>query len=134
MTNFKLTPLHYAISVQDLDESINWYNNILGFTLIDKTYVEPAHSQCATMRNGSFEMEIFRHDDTRPMTEARLDPDKNPQDQGPQHICFRVDDLDGFIEEVKSKGVKILIGPVMMGTTKLYYIADNNGIPIELMN
>ena len=32
---------HVAISVADLDESIAWYQEMFGFTLVAQTYVPP---------------------------------------------------------------------------------------------
>ena len=131
---FKITPAHYAISVADLDESIAWYEEMLGFQLIEKSYAGPPQSTIAILQNGDFRMELFLHDDTQPMPEFFRDPDAHPRQQGPQHIAFWVDDLDGLMEQLTAKGVKVLVGPVVMGGTKLYYIADNSGIPIELMS
>ena len=133
MTGFKLRPLHYAISVQDLDASLAWYEEMFGFTEISRTYVDPAKAVCVTAGSDVFQIEIFRQDETIPMEDWRKDPDANVQHQGSQHICFEVDDLEGFIAELRAKGATILFGPVFMGDISLYYIADNNGIPIELM-
>ena len=133
MTNFKITPLHYAISVQDLEASAAWYDEMFGFKEVSRNYVDPARSNVLTIGDDNFQIEMFRHEETIPMEEWRKDPDANVQHQGAQHICFHVDDLEGFIAELRGKGAKILFGPVMMGDISLYYIADNNDIPIEIM-
>ena len=107
---FKITPAHYAISVADLDESIAWYEEMLGFQLIEKSYAGPPQSMIAILQNGDFRMELFLHDDTQPMPEFFRDPDAHPRQQGPQHIAFWVDDLDGLMEQLTAKGVKVLVG------------------------
>ena len=132
--SIQIRPAHYAISVADLDESIAWYEEMLGFQLIEKSYAGPPQSNIAILENDGFRIELFLHDDTQPMPEFFRDPDAHPRQQGPQHIAFWVDDLDGLMERLTAKGVKVLVGPVVMGDTKLYYIADNSGIPIELMS
>ena len=35
--------------------------------------------------------------------------------------------------QLREKGVEIVVGPVRMGANTLYYIHDNSGNPIELM-
>ena len=134
MSNFNIRPAHYAISVADLDASIAWYEEMLGFHLVSKSYAGPPHSMIASIERDGFQIELFLHDDTQPMPEFFRDPDAHPRQQGPQHIAFYAEDLDALMEHLIAHGVQILVGPVDMNGTKLYYIADNSGIPIELMS
>ena len=133
MSDFSIRPAHYAISVADLDASIAWYEEMLGFRLVSKSYAGPPHSMIASIERDGFQIELFLHDDTQPMPEFFRDPDAHPRQQGPQHIAFYVNDLDALLEHLTARGVKILVGPGMMGETKFCYIADNSGIPLELM-
>ena len=48
-------------------------------------------------------------------------------------MCFRVTELDSFVEKLRQKGVTIVMGPGTMGETRFYYIADPSGVLLELM-
>lgn len=124
---------HAAISVANMEESIAWYHEAFGFELVSTEYVPPCRSTVATLSNGSFALEIFLHDETVPLSERRRNPDLDPMEQGTKHICFGTDDLEGMITELKEKGVKILVGPAKVGESTVYYISDNSGNPLELM-
>ena len=124
---------HAAISVENIEESIEWYREKLGFELVSIEYIPPCRSNVATLSNGSFSLEIFLHDETVPLSESRKNPDLDPMEQGTKHICFGTDDIDGMITDLKAKGVEILVGPVDVGGHTVYYISDNSGNPLELM-
>lgn len=124
---------HVAISVADLDESIAWYREMFGFEPISEEYAPPCRSKIVTLSNGDFELELFLHDETQPLSDLRMDPDTDPMEQGVKHFCFGTDDIASLIDELTAKGVKILVGPVPMGSHTIYYIQDNSGNPLELM-
>ena len=124
---------HIAISVADLEESAAWYREMFGFEQISSEYVQPCHSQITTMTNGRIGLELFLHDDSIPLPDIRKNPDTDPKEQGIKHFCFATEDLQGLLAELTDKGVKVLVGPVPMGTHTVCYIQDNSGNPIELM-
>ena len=124
---------HVAISVADLEETIAWYRDCLGFVLIGREYVPPVEAEVATMARDGVELEIFCHPGSSPMTEERKDPDRDPHTQGVKHFCLGTDHLEELVAGLREKGVEIVVGPVRMGSNTLYYIHDNSGNPIELM-
>lgn len=124
---------HAAISVQNADESIDWYRKCLGFEVVSRGYHEPTMSDLTVMRRGNVELEIFCREGSKPMTELRKNPDLDPGEQGVKHFCLGTDDLDGLMAHLAQYNVEIVVGPVEMGNLKLYYIHDNSGNPIELM-
>ena len=124
---------HVAISVQDADETIDWYSKCLGFEVVSRGYHPPTDSELIVMVRGGVELEIFCRKGSKSMTEERKNPDLDPGTQGVKHFCLGTDDLDGLMEHLSRFGVEIVVGPVMMGDVKLYYIHDNSGNPIELM-
>ena len=124
---------HVAISVADLDESAAWYQEMFGFRTISEAYAPPCKSRIVTMSNGSIELELFLHDETQPLADVLKDPDTAPMVQGVAHFCFGTDDIEGLVAELKAKGVKVLVGPATMGSHTIYYIQDNSGNPVELM-
>lgn len=132
MSKVDLRPHHVGIAVGDLEASIKWYEEMLGFTYTGRIYVDHLRCEIAMMKNGSFELELFRHDDTLPQPAGREHPDTDMITQGTKHICFTVSGLDDFIAGLQAKGVKVIVGPGVFGSNKFYYICDNTGVLIEL--
>jgi len=132
LNKIELRPHHLGISVADLDESIRWYEEMLGFSLTDRVYVEHLRCQIATLKNGSFDLELFCHDDSLSLPAERLHPDTDIITQGTKHFCFTVSGLDEFVAELQSKGVNVIVGPGVFGSSRFYYICDNSGILLEL--
>lgn len=128
-----ILPQHVGISVADMDVSINWYGDILGFTQVFRTFVSHINCDIAVLRNGSFEIELFHHRDSRSLPKDRLHSDEDMITQGTKHMCFRVTELDSFVGKLRQKGVTIVMGPGTMGEIRFYYIADPSGVLIELI-
>jgi methylmalonyl-CoA/ethylmalonyl-CoA epimerase len=126
-------PLHVGISVSNIEESISWYREMLGFEMVRQEYVEPLKCKIAFIRNGNFEIELFQHDETIALPKERLHPNSDIQTQGTKHICFANDNVPEFAETLKTKGADIALGPLHMGADAVLYIRDNNGTLIEFI-
>ncbi len=50
----------FAIVVSDIDKSINWYNNILEFSLLNKREVESIGLKQANLNRGNVHLEIIQ--------------------------------------------------------------------------
>ncbi len=124
---------HFAISVADMDETIEWYDRVLGFKPISREHLKGPRCEMATLSNGSLEIEVFLHDETIPIPPERTSTATDPQTQGMKHVCFGCDDLDAVIDHLNACGVKIIMGPVSMGDKRLLYINDNTGNLLEFM-
>ncbi|MBQ9828084.1 MAG: VOC family protein [Lachnospiraceae bacterium] len=139
MADIKIKPIHLSISVNDLDESLKWYKEHLGFELVFRMYLRSHRAQLAFVRNGDFEIEMFRHDDTSPVPPERLDPHEDQKIQGTKHIAFLTDDVDELAKQLASEGVEIVTGPKIMECKeagvreKICFIHDCNGICIEFI-
>jgi lactoylglutathione lyase len=117
---------HLGFLVQDLEKSIDFYVNKLGFkekfTLNnDKgqpwiVYIEVSNSQL---------IELFP-------SEAPID--KRTEYSSYQHLCLEVENIHGLVRELKLKDVEI-DQPIIMGLDHNYqsWIHDPDGNPIELM-
>lgn len=124
---------HVAISVADLNASIDWYHRCLGFNLLGQEYVPPVDAMVATMERDGLELEIFCHEGSTPLTQERTDPNRDVHTQGVKHFCFGTDRLEELVTFLRSQRVEIVLGPVQLGGNTLYYIHDNSGNLIELM-
>ena len=121
--------LHSMIRVNDLEESIKFYTEVLGMKLLrEKEYPE-----------GKFSLAFLGYWDETENTviELTYNWDKNDYEHGNAfgHIAIEVDDIYKVCEEIKNKGVKVIRdpGPMMGSRLLLAFIEDPNGYKIELI-
>jgi catechol 2,3-dioxygenase-like lactoylglutathione lyase family enzyme len=125
---------HYAITVYDLDESIAWYERVLGYRLAQRNDIPHLGIDTAHMDapDGSIMLEIFApKQGLNPLPEARKDPDDDMFTVGNKHFCLTVPDADQTVQELEALGIEILRDIQPWGHHALY-IADNSGNLIEL--
>ena len=129
---FELKFHHAGISVPNLDSSIAWYSEMLGFELVKKDYLPPAKAKLAFLRRGDLRVELFEVDGAAPLPEDRRDPDKDVGTHGNKHFCFAVKNVRATVEELKRRGVDIVFVKDVNPTMTVSYIRDNAGNLIEL--
>ncbi|MBN2616983.1 MAG: VOC family protein [Spirochaetales bacterium] len=114
--------LWVTINVKDMEESLNFYQEILGLKLNRKLNPLPG-TEIAFLGNGGTEVELIR----------------NVQNGKPQYgndisMGFSVKSLDEEIKRLKKTGVKDIQGPFQPNPTiKFIYITDPNGVKIQLV-
>ncbi|MDO4196843.1 MAG: VOC family protein [Prevotellaceae bacterium] len=119
---------HIAIIASDIERSIAFYVDVLGFTIIRKVYREERDSWKVDLAlNGDYLIELFTFPDApqRP---------SYPEALGLRHLAFTVDDIETSISELQSKGIEtesIRIDPFT--GYKCVFFADPDGLPIELV-
>ncbi len=98
---------HGGVSVPSLAEAIDWYGRVLGFEVEKHFRIEPAKANAAMIRRGAMRFELFEVEGAAPLPEDRRMPIPDLKTNGNKHIAFQVDDLDGFLAEMETKGVNI---------------------------
>ena len=90
MGNLQLWHHHGALSVPDLDASIQWYCQTLGFT-VEQRFAHPKvkDAEVAMLRNGSMHIELFMLPDAVPASPARSDPHGDLLTHGHKHVELR---------------------------------------------
>ena len=137
MSGTYLTPLHVSHSVKDIDASIEWYMKHLHFELVFKMYLAVHNAHLAFLRHGTFIVELFMHDESKPIPESRLDPHEDQKTRGCKHLGFLVDDAEKLCERLRSEGVTIVREPKVMENPekgireKIFFIHDPDRINIE---
>ena len=121
--------LHSMIRVNDLEESIKFYIEVLGMKLLrEKEYPEAKFSLAFLGYGNETENTVI---------ELTYNWDTKDYEHGNAfgHIAIEVDDIYKVCEEIKSKGVKVIRDPgTMMGSRLLLaFIEDPNGYKIELI-
>ncbi len=133
---------HVGVFVSDLEHSVAWYEEILGFKLMYRVEIELPYignADMAFLKNGDMHMELYGspHLDSFSM-EHYLG------ELGTKHLCFWVDD-DAFekmrsyiVDEKKLTIIDDCCHPEEIcgkpGGNKVLYFEDPDGIPIEIID
>jgi lactoylglutathione lyase len=122
--------LHTMIRVNDLDESIKFYCDVLGMKLLRKKEYPSGRFTLAFVGYGSESEEA--------VVELTYNWDTHKYDLGNGfgHIALGVEDIYRTCDNLKAKGAKIVRepGPMKHGGSEIAFIEDPNGYKIELID
>jgi methylmalonyl-CoA/ethylmalonyl-CoA epimerase len=125
---------HVGISVANLEESVGWYVEMLGFELVRPINRNPDSAMTiAQIRRGDFNIELFEIEGAAPLPEYRLDPSADLRVHGLAHFAFEVGDAIAVMEELEAKGVEIVLRPREGGGPAFFFVADNSGNTFEFI-
>ncbi len=100
-----ISPFAVVMSVPELESTINWYQNVLGFEKIaeyDLTKEQGNHLVLLSKNN--YMIELVKNQSSKPKEIAELPP-HHYKVQGITQFTFKVPDVDLALQELKSKGV-----------------------------
>lgn len=111
--------IKYAtIIVNDMEESIKFYTEVMGFKIDSKYDLGPAGTITLLKGEGETMVEII----------------KNPVNEpGLYSIGMDVEDLNATVKDLKSKGAKITMEPTKITVGTLAFLEDPNGARIALI-
>ena len=106
---------HTAISSGDIERSLHFYRDLLGFeevfklnwevgtkTLDDITGLTDSSARVVMLKAGNACVELFEYATPAP----KLAEDRRPVcDHGITHLCLQVSDIDGEYERLKAAGI-----------------------------
>jgi catechol 2,3-dioxygenase-like lactoylglutathione lyase family enzyme len=137
---------HTCFTVSDLDRSLAFYRDLLGCQVIAEQEKEggylaaivgypDAHVRMAHLRvpGGEHVIELFEY-----LSPQGKRADVQPSNVGASHLCFLVDDLPAFYEQLQKHGVDSFVSsPVEVDTGVnrggyALYLTDPDGITVEL--
>jgi methylmalonyl-CoA/ethylmalonyl-CoA epimerase len=130
----KKTIDHIGVAVRNIEDTIRFYENVLGAKLIDRyrSDAKGVESEIAIMEVDGARTELLAptNNDTSPI--ARFIKQKG---KGVHHIAYRVDDLDAALKELEQQGIRILEDSLRINKhgRRLIYLnpADTEGTIIE---
>jgi lactoylglutathione lyase len=121
--------LHTMLRVKNLEESIQFYCDLLGMKLLrQKDYP-----------GGEFTLAFVGYGDETDHTVLELTYNwgKDDYDMGDAygHIAIEADDIYATCEAIKAKGGKVVRepGPMKHGSTVIAFVEDPNGYKVELI-
>lgn len=118
---------HIAVNTLDIEESIRFYEEILGFEVCSRADMGPLDLVYLKITENQF-LELF---DLRGNAEAGS---VTGNQQGLRHIALDVEDVEAWNRKLKEKQVEIteelsVLGPI---SKKCVLFKDPNGVIIEL--
>lgn len=122
---------HAGLSVPDLEASIKWYGEVLGFKVEKRMEIPPIGAKIAFLKRDDFRLEIFEMDGAKPMSEDRKVPNKDLLTHGWKHLSIEVPDAREALDKLKAAGVEIAMENVIDGVA-MGFIRDNAGNLIEI--
>lgn len=127
MSKFISSVHHIAIIASDYAKSKHFYNEILGFEIINEAYREHRDSYKLDLKvdeHTQIELFSFPNPPSRPST---------PEACGLRHLAFRVFDLDYVITHLASHDVECEPIRIDEFTDKKFtFFKDPDGLPLEL--
>lgn len=121
--------LHTMIRVNDLEESLKFYRDILEMEVLRRKDYDSGRFTLVFVGYGSEEQQS--------VLELTYNWDTHRYEQGTAfgHIALGVDDLYRTCEKLRARGAKITRepGPMKFGGTEIAFLEDPNGYEIELI-
>ena len=117
---------HIAIINSDLNKSKHFYIDILGLELIREVYRKERDDYKLDLKIGDSEIELF-------IIKNRPARPSYPESYGLRHLAFKVDDIEGVVKELETKGVKceaIRLDEITNKRMTFFFDPDNQ--PLEL--
>ncbi len=131
---------HSSFTVSNLDRSVAFYRDLLGFTVengfdaqgpaIEQITALPgAHLKITHLLLGEFRLELIEY-----LSPAGRPIDLSTNNVGSAHIAFYADDVEKTYRDLSEKGVRFKSAPVAAapGRPRVAYFLDPDGITLEL--
>lgn len=131
---------HPSITTANLDRLIDFYCQVIGFTLIDRfgwensdlidkvVGLEGSATRGAMLRAGNCYLELFEYSSPSPRTQSPL----RPCDGGYTHICLDVVDIQHEYARLLAAGMPFNTAPENFGELWAAYGRDPDGNIIEI--
>ena len=121
--------LHTMIRVVDLEKSIRFYTEGLGFTLVSRNDYPDGKFTLAFLRSGN--------SDNEPMIELTYNWETSKYERGNAygHVAYSVDSIDKVRERLRKHGYDLSWGPgsTPNGRRTMAFVDDPDGYEIELL-
>ncbi len=117
-----------AISVSNIDESVEWYEDKLGFQLQNRRKVSTGIEIALIEKNGFF-IDLIYIAGSENLEGSPKEPPEHLKVQGLRNLVFWVDDLKSADAQLKSKGVELIWESryIPEVETSVTNFRDNNG-------
>lgn len=113
---------HVTIMVKNLEDSINFYENIIGLPIVNRFSAGP-EQEIVFLGEGETLVELVHNKNIQ-----------NPNIGQDISIGFEVEKLDEMILTIKEKGIEFHSGPFQPNEfTRFFFIQDPNGVKVQFL-
>ncbi|MDI6874706.1 VOC family protein [Candidatus Solincola sp.] len=113
--------IRYAtIMVADLEESVRFYTEVLGFEVESRHDPRPGVRIVLLKGDGDALVELIRDEN-------------DPRQPGLYSVGMEVEDIHATVRELKAKGARITMEPTPITVGTLAFLEDPNGVRIALI-
>ncbi len=123
---------HIGIAVENLEQSMAFYRDVLGLELHGTETVEEQKVKVAFFPVGDTEIELLESTDP----EGPIAKFIAAKGQGVQHLAFRVKDIEKTLADLKARGVRLIDEKPRYGAggAKIAFLHPKatNGVLVEL--
>jgi methylmalonyl-CoA/ethylmalonyl-CoA epimerase len=130
---FEVHPHHWGLSVPDLEATIRWYREMLGFSVEMRQEMPHVPLKGAFLKRGDFRLEVFEVVGAAPLPPERREVDEDLRTHGNKHMALTVPSVPEALAFLRPRGVEVAMEPMSVEGTVACYIRDNSGILIELV-
>ncbi|MDM3871644.1 lactoylglutathione lyase [Porticoccus sp. W117] len=122
--------LHTMLRVGDLEQSISFYCDVLGMSLLRRKDYPDGRFTLAFLGYGP------ESENTALELTHNWDTDSYEKGTGFGHLAIAVPDVYAACEQIRAKGGRVVreAGPMKHGTTVLAFVEDPDGYQIELLS
>lgn len=129
---FSAQPYLVSISVPNFDETIKWYRDNLGFTVIRQKDLPKLSLRVAFIELNGFQLEVIEFKQSVPFETIQKqfpNVDDRAKVQGFGKLAFLVDDIEAAAARLKRNEVKFIrqISYDEESGTKWFIVVDNSG-------
>ncbi len=127
---------HIGIMTNDLQQSVEFYTDVLGFSVSRKIEMAEAGLSAVFVEKDDSKIELMKCRGKNvprrsEVAKLRIGMSSIPIND---HITFSVDDIEATVTQIKEKGVVFNLEPVQLeGGMKLASFKDPGGVLIELV-
>ncbi len=131
-----IKPYLVSLSVSNLDSTILWYTNNVGFAVIKKMDLPKYSLRIAFLELNSFQLEIIEFKESIPFTKLKNtfpEVDDRAKVQGFTKLAFSVDSLELVVAQLKNNRITFVRDITDDADFKMRFILveDNNGNDIQ---
>lgn len=123
---------HFGISVPDLEQAVQWYGQMLGFSLEQQLVIDKIPARIAFVKRGDFRVEIFEVGGAAPLLPDRRIPNLDLKTHGNKHLCFEVPDVPAAVQRLREAGADIAFELTVDGNPTAF-VRDCAGNLIEFL-
>jgi catechol 2,3-dioxygenase-like lactoylglutathione lyase family enzyme len=124
---------HTGVAVADMDASIAWWHDMLGFALMRRYRIDSIPAEVAVLGNGALHVELLRRPNAAPADAQRHDPDSDLLTCGNKHVAFSVADVRAVIATLRERGVDVVWMKEFPDGRAASFVRDHEGNLIEFV-